>query len=53
MMTQIVEMSSGRIFQMSLLEFYEAIARLAEEANLPPGSGLYSEDELSGCSRTR
>jgi hypothetical protein len=26
---------------MSLLEFYEALARIAEEASLPPGPGLY------------
>ncbi len=26
---------------MSMLEFYEALARIAEEANFPPGPGLF------------
>lgn len=41
MMTQIDEINSDRIFQMSLVEYYEALARIAETANLPPFSGLF------------
>lgn len=44
MMTQIDEINSDRIFQMSLVEYYEALARIAETANLPPFSGLFPEE---------
>lgn len=44
MMTQIDELSNDRIFQMSQIEFYEALGRIAEEANLPPGPGVYEEN---------
>ncbi|EGR31140.1 leucine rich repeat protein [Ichthyophthirius multifiliis] len=43
MMTQIDELQSDRIFQMSQVEFYEAIARIAEEASLPVGPGTVEE----------
>jgi len=32
---------------MSLIEFYEALARVADEACLPPLEGVYSEEEVS------
>lgn len=32
---------------MSQVEFYEAIARLAEEASLPPLEGVYTEEEVA------
>ncbi|EGR29347.1 leucine rich repeat protein [Ichthyophthirius multifiliis] len=44
MMTQIDELQSDRIFQMSQVEFYEALARIAEEASLPVGPGVYEEN---------
>jgi hypothetical protein len=31
---------------MSKLEFLEALARVAEEASLPPGLGVYKEGEF-------
>jgi hypothetical protein len=40
MMTQIDELNSNRIFEMSNVEFYEALARIAEEACLMPGPKL-------------
>ena len=53
MMTQIDELSSDRIFQMSQLEFYEAIARIAEEVSLEPVEGLMFVDEEWDLERRR
>ena len=36
MMTQIDEISQNRIFEMSIVEFYEAVARMAEKKSLAP-----------------
>ena len=39
MMTQIDEINNNRIFEMSLVEFYEATARIADKISLPPYGG--------------
>ena len=31
---------------MSIVEFYEALARIAEEANLEPFKGIYNEEDM-------
>lgn len=43
MMTQIDELKSDRIFEMSIVEYYEALARLADKANLEPHPSLQEE----------
>ncbi|KRX05204.1 hypothetical protein PPERSA_06838 [Pseudocohnilembus persalinus] len=43
MMTQIDELESNKIFEMNLVEYYEALARLAEKANFPPHPTLQEE----------
>ncbi|EGR33095.1 leucine rich repeat protein [Ichthyophthirius multifiliis] len=43
MMTQVDELYNDRIYQMSLVEFYEALARIAEDANFPVGNGIVEE----------
>ena len=35
------EYSIDKIFQMSTIEYYEALARLAEDASLAPFTGLF------------
>ncbi|EGR32874.1 leucine rich repeat protein [Ichthyophthirius multifiliis] len=45
MMTQIDEINSDRIFQMSLLEFMEAVARIAEDVSLEPIEGIRFVDQ--------
>ena len=44
MMTQIEEISSSRYLQMNKVEFYEALARLADNLNLVP-HGFQGEGE--------
>ncbi|KAL4466565.1 hypothetical protein ABPG72_010616 [Tetrahymena utriculariae] len=44
MMTQIDELQNDRIFQMSQVEFYEALTRIAQEACLIVGPGIYPAD---------
>ena len=36
MMTQVDEINSNRTFEMSFVEFLEALARIAEKKSLPP-----------------
>lgn len=50
MQTQVDELCSDRIFQMSITEFYEAVARLAEKASflpLPGAPGVQNVDDES------
>ncbi|KAL4456118.1 hypothetical protein ABPG74_014079 [Tetrahymena malaccensis] len=44
-MTQVDELQQDRIYQMYIVEFYEALARIAEAASLEPIQGLYFVDE--------
>ena len=38
----LIEINQNRIFEMSLVEFYEAVARMAEKKSLSPfGSEVY------------
>ncbi|KAL4463939.1 hypothetical protein ABPG74_005876 [Tetrahymena malaccensis] len=50
MMTQVDEQTQDRIFQMSIVEFYEALARIAEEANLQPLSGIPNVEDQTQLS---
>ena len=43
MMTQIDELNNDRIFQMSFVEFLEALGRIAEVASDPPHKSLFIE----------
>ncbi|KRX01621.1 hypothetical protein PPERSA_00328 [Pseudocohnilembus persalinus] len=45
MMTQVNEIGSNRLFEMSPVEYYEALARIAEEANLIPVLGPFGVDQ--------
>ncbi|KRW99368.1 hypothetical protein PPERSA_02480 [Pseudocohnilembus persalinus] len=51
MMTQVDELCSDRIFQMSLVEFYEAIGRLAEKASFLPLEGVPDLENLDNESK--
>lgn len=46
MMTQVDELQSDRIYQMSMVEFYEALARIAEVASLEPIQGIHQVNTL-------
>jgi NLR family CARD domain-containing protein 3 len=48
MMTQVDELNSDRIFQMSVLEFMEALARVADKLSLPD---YYSKNEMTMSER--
>ncbi|KAL4510557.1 hypothetical protein ABPG72_004711 [Tetrahymena utriculariae] len=50
MMTQVDEQTQDRIFQMSIVEFYEALARIAEEANLQLLPGIPNVEEQTQLS---
>jgi hypothetical protein len=41
MQTSIDEINKDTIFQMTILEFYEALARIAEVASLKPLPGIF------------